>query len=517
MLILISCSILFISALALIVLRVTQQNSRYAWWTAMGGATLTTISIFIWQTQMPFRLNLLAWQPDKLFVNPISFHADGISWPLALSIVTLTLTSMLTSVARPGVSNSLSWAGSLALGGLGLMAVTSDNPLTLVLVWGALDITELITQITSADSAADNEKIVISFSTRALGISLLLWAHIVSISQGGSFDFQSIAPISGLYLVAAAGLRLGVLPLHLPYSSESILRRGLGTSLRLISAASSLVLLTHIPAVSLNSNLTPFLLGLAIMAALYGGWMWLRAPDELTGRPYWIIGLAALSVTSALSGNPLGAVAWGCALVLVGGGLFLASVQQLWLNRALLIGAWSLSSFPFSLTASAWLGNLGFFIPFVIAAQALICAGFLRHALRPSGRDTFESQPRWARAVYPAGILFLITVQILLGFFGWDGASQIGAWVQAIIVSVLTFGLAWATPRFRVLNPIRAHWVSSTTTSSPDSIYSNIWGVYRAIGRVSQSINSTIEGEGGIMWTLLFLIIFISLLTQGLP
>ncbi|MFZ1547943.1 MAG: hypothetical protein WAT12_12735, partial [Candidatus Nitrotoga sp.] len=99
MLIWISCSILFISALALIVLRVTQQNSRYAWWTAMGGATLTTISIFIWQTQMPFGLNLLAWQPDKLFVNPISFHADGISWPLALSIVTLTLTSMLTSVA----------------------------------------------------------------------------------------------------------------------------------------------------------------------------------------------------------------------------------------------------------------------------------------------------------------------------------------------------------------------------------------------------------------------------------
>jgi hypothetical protein len=212
----------------------------------------------------------------------------------------------------------------------------------------------------------------------------------------------------------------------------------------------------------------------------------------------------------------LGAVAWGCALVLVGGGLFLASVQQTWLNRALLIGAWSLSTFPFSLTASAWLGRLGLFIPFVIAAQALLVAGFIRHALRPSGRDTLDSQPRWTRAVYPTGIVFLTAVPIALGIFGWDGALQIGAWVQAIIISVLTAGLVWATPRFRILNPIRAHWVSSTTTSRPDSIYANIWVLYRALARVSQAVIITIEGEGGIMWTVLFLIVFISLLTQGI-
>ena len=123
---------------------------------------------------------------------------------------------------------------------LGYLAVTANNPLTLLLVWGALDITELIIQLRSVDGPSNNEKVVISFSTRALGIGLLLWANIVSIAQGSAFNFESIAPSSGLYLVAAAGLRLGVLPLHLPYSSESTLRRGLGTSLRLISAASSI-------------------------------------------------------------------------------------------------------------------------------------------------------------------------------------------------------------------------------------------------------------------------------------
>jgi len=180
---------------------------------------------------------------------------------------------------------------------------------------------------------------------------------------------------------------------------------------------------------SLSSGLTLFLTGFAVIAALYGGWMWLRAPDELTGRPYWIIGLAALSIISALSGNH-----WARSHGLRPHSRRRRALPRIgpaaWTNRALLIGAWSLSSLPFSLTASAWLGKLGLFIPLVIAAQALIIAGFIRHALRPSGRDTLESQPRWARAVYPAGIFLLLAIQLVLGLFGWDGALQIGAWCR---------------------------------------------------------------------------------------
>jgi len=492
------------------VLQVVQPNARYLWLAAMGGAMLGLVSVFAWLTQAPFDLTLPAWTPQSLFTSPILFRADKLSLPFALSITALTLAILLTAITRSAVTNSFTWAGTLALGGLGLLAVTAGNPLTLLLVWGALDITELVMQLSSADGPANNEKVAISFSARALGIGILLWATIA----GNTFNFQSIAPGSGLYLVTAAGLRLGVFPLHLPYSSESTLGRGISTSLHLITTVSSLVLLAHIPAESLGSTLTPLLMGLAIITALYGGWLWLRAPDELAGRPYWILSLSALSITSALSGNPLGAVAWGCALILVGGLLFLASVQQVWLNRALLIGVWSLSSLPFSLTASAWLGNLGAFLPFVIAAQALLMAGFVRHALRSTGRESLDAQPGWANKVYPIGIILLIIFQLLLGLMGWDGARQIGAWLQALLTSLLTFGLVWATPRVRFLNPVRAHWVGSATTGM-STFYSGFWNIYRGLGRISQAITATLEGEGGIMWTLLFVILFILLLTQG--
>ncbi|MDO8754483.1 MAG: hypothetical protein Q7J80_11355 [Anaerolineales bacterium] len=517
MLILISCLLLFVTALTLIVLRAAQPNARYTWLVAVGGAMLALVSVFIWLAQMPFDLVLPAWQPARLFTAPILFRADGISWPFAFGIAGLTLSILLTAVTRPVFVNSFAWVGTLALGGLGILAVTANNPLTLLLVWAALDMAELLIQLGFVNGSANNEKVVISFSTRALGTGALLWASIVSISGGGVFDFQSMSNASGIYLVIAAGLRLGVLPIHLPYSSDSMLRRSFGTGLRLISAASSLILLGRIPAGGLHSLATPILMLLATITAVYAGWMWLRAPDELNGRPYWIISLASLSVIASLSGNPLGAVAWGCALLLVGGALFLASVQQVWLNRLMLLGAWSLSSLPFSLTASAWLGSLGFFIPFVIIAQALVIAGFIRHALRPAGRDSLETQPGWTRAVYPSGIILLIALQFLLGWIGWDGALQFGAWLQAVIVSLLTFGLVWAIPRFRVLNPIRAHWVTISTTARLNTLYQGLWSLYRALGRISQAITVTLEGEGGIMWTLLFLVLFVSLLTQGTP
>jgi hypothetical protein len=514
MLILISCLLLVLTALALTALRVFLPEARYAWLVAVGGAILTLISVFLWLAQMPFGLTLTAWRPLELFESPIQFRADGVSWALAIGIAALTLSTMLTAAARPVFVNSISWAGVLTLGAVGILAVTGENPLTLLLVWAALDLTELIVQLGSVKGASNNEKVVISFSTRALGIGFLLWAGILSIADGSAFDFETMPAGTGIFFVVAAGLRLGVLPLHLPYNPESGLRRGLGTSFRMVSAASSLVILGRIPTESLESSATPFLMFLAVVAGLYGGWMWLRAPDELNGRPYWVIGLASLSVLAALSGNPIGAVAWGCALILVGGTLFLSSVQDAWVTRISLVGAWSLSSLPFSLTAGAWLAGLGLFTPLVIAAQALVMAGFVRHALRPTGHDSLVSQPGWARAVYPAGIILLILMQLLLGWIGWDGALQVGAWLHAALASLLTLSLVWASRRFRIFNPVRAHWVASTGARL-NSLYQWLWSLYRGSARLAQTVTQTLEGEGGIMWTLLFLALFVSLLAQG--
>jgi hypothetical protein len=291
----------------------------------------------------------------------------------------------------------------------------------------------------------------------------------------------------------------------------------------MISVASSLTLLARIPSSSLASSFTPYLLILAALAAVYGGWMWLRAPDELNGRAFWIVGMSSLAIAAALRANPMGATAWGCAIVLAGGALFLSSEQSRWLRRALLLGAWGISALPFSLTASGWTGGApGSWVawlawPFLILAHAMLLAGFIRHSQRMSAAPGNADQPIWARNVYPIGIGILLLVATVLGLFGWSGALRFGNAFASLPVALLALGLLWLTPRLRILNPVRAHWVRPANTSWLDGGYQVLWNLYRQLGRVSTVISNMLEGESGVMWTLLFLALFISFFIRRSP
>lgn len=503
--------IFFLTAATLLVLRAVQPKARYAWLIAAGGATLAFLSVLLWLAQIPFQLSF-SWQPQTLLSTPIYFSADRISWALSLSVAALALAAILTAVSRPTLVNSLSWAGILTFGGLGILATAANNPLTLLLAWAALDLAELGVQLYSARRKKDSQQIVVSFLIRAAGLALALWAYIQSLATTGNVLFNTLSSSTQIYLVLAAGLRLGVIPLHLPYAADSALRRGFGTTLRLIVATSTLSVLGRVELTA--TAFAPLWMTLASIAAIYGGWMWLRASDELNGRPYWIIGTAALSVLAALNGNPVGAVAWSCALVLTGGALFLSSVQDKHLKYAMLIGGWALSSLPFSLTASAWSGTISIFAVFSLIAQALLIAGFLRYALR-GGAETLDGQPGWVKAVYPVGVIILLVAQLLLGVVGWSGALKFGNLLLSLPASILALSLFGASKRFRIFAPTRAQW-SNDEEPHINRLYQWIETFYSGLARTARSIAEILEGESGVMWALLFLILFISILARDI-
>jgi len=510
---------LIFTTLALLTLRFFVPGFRYNWWIATGGGLAAWISVFAWQLQLPIVLQLPAWQPSQLFLQSPTFIADGVAWAFSLSIVALCLAIIVTSVVRSNFPSPMNWASTLTFASLGVLAATADNPLTLVLIWAAIDLAELISQIRIVEDPKLSERVVIAFASRVAGTLVLLWADMTSAANNAPFDFRSAPPQVGIFLILAAGLRLGVLPLHLPYPSESTIRRGFGTGLRMISASASLILLTRIPTTSFVSPYTPYIFLLVAFAAVYGSWMWLRAPDELNGRPYWLIGMGSLAIAAALRGNPLGAAAWGCALLLAGSTLFLSSEPLRWLARLSLAGTLALSALPLSLTATGWnnAGSFWFTLPILVFAQAMLLAGYIRHSQRILTRTSYEDQPIWGRNVYPIGILILLLTSLLLGFFGWGGALQFGTWIAGLAASLLSLGLLWLTPRLRILNPVRAHWVRPSSPGWLDWMYQGLWAFYRQLGRLSTLFTNVLEGESGIMWTLLFLALFISIFSQRTP
>lgn len=508
------------TTLALLVLRAMRPQFRFAWLMAVGATFLAWIGVLFWRTGLPLSLSFGSWGPPALLAASPALAADQYAWLYALSLAALALAALLTEPVREGFPDAGMLAVNIGACGLGLVAVVAANPLTLAMLWAALDLMELIAMLSSPAGRTAGERLVTAFAVHAAAIVVLVLAQVTGGSVAKPATFGAIDPQAGLLLLVAAGLRLIVLPLQLPYIPGRSGRLSIGTSIRLASAAASLVLLSRVPASNLPWLGTLLLLVIAAAASLYAGWMWLRAPDELAGRPFWILGLAGLALFASLRGNPAGAAGWGIALLLVGGALFLSSAQQVWLSRLLLLGAWGISALPLSVTASGWGGSGGLIAwaqPLFVIVQALLMAGFIRHVLRPSARASLQTQPLWTRNVYPLGIGLLLLLPLLLGIWGWDGALQIGSLIPSIAASLLTVALVWAIPRFRALNPVPAHWLRPMSGSRLDAAAQALSGLYRSLDRFTQTITDVLEGEAGLMWTLLFLVLFIVLIVQRTP
>ena len=517
MLIFLPVILMLLTALVLLILRYASPKFKYPWLLAVTGATLALVSVFFWHIHFPQTISLPAWQLSASFLYVPAWLADGISWPYALALAALAAAVIWTSVVR-AENDPLPWAGTLALAAFGILAVAAENPLTLLLAWSAIDLFELVTMLRSTQGEDQIEGVIIAFGVRLAGTGLVLWANLISIAAGTPLDFRSIPPGTGITLLIAAGLRLGVLPLHLPYRKDNVVRRGFGTALRLVAAASSLALLARIPASAMSSALTPYLLILTAAAALYAAWTWVRASDEILGRPFWILGCASMAVGETLSGNPSGSTAWGIALILCGAVLFLFSARQrriIWLP---LISLWVLSTLPFSLTASAWhIGEFNswlFIIPF-LPAQALLLAGFLRHTLHP-GETSLESQAKWVKAIYPIGLLIPMVSALLLGFWGWPGARITGLWLLALIVVLLSSGIMILSAKMILRIPPSSKYNQWTQILRIKWLYSFASGLFKFFRRIVDGITITLEGEGGLFWSLLLLVLILSLLsTRG--
>jgi len=513
MLILITISLLFLTALALLLLRIFLPQFRYSWLLATAGAFFAWVSLFFWQLDMPLLFALPAWKPEILFGDSPALLADRLSWAYAFSLLTLGLGTLLTSSSD---KNRFAMTGTLSIVAVGMIAVLAKNPLTLVLAWTAIDFAELITLLGTLKRSDLREKAVVALAVRLLGSGFLLWAGLVSAAAGSSLNFAAVPQRAGIYMLIAAGLRLGVFPPNLSFGGQAGLRHGYGTLLRFVAVASGLILLARIPYSSLQSPLIPYLLGFVSLTALYGAWKWFRASKTQDARQAWILAMASLSFAATLRANPAGSVAWGVGLILGGGLLFFSSVKKKWLTRLLWVALLTLSALPFTLTATGWESKTSLWWGFwllLIPAQFFLLLGYLNRTRQIRNEDKDEP---FVYRMYLFGMGIMLFSLLLLGFWGWQGAFSVGAWsISAGILLALALTL-WGKSRLRPLSLPRAHWLQPSAKGKTAFFGSAFWSIYYTLRRLSGQITAILESDGGILWALLFLIFFASLLSEGI-
>ena len=514
----------------MLVLRRVRRGIGYAW--LLGVVTVGAVwgVLLYFHFSPPPPVILINWLPVNQAVGTMLFQLDTPAWVYTFSLSGLVAAVIFTASARLQYQSSpYTWAANFVIVAAGMLATLAGTPLALALAWTLIDAVELFFMVGAASDALLSRQAVVSFLARVTGTLVLVATMALSRAGGQELLLVAPRPELSIFLLIAAGLRLGVLPLHLPYAREVVRRRGVSTTLRMVAAASSLVLLARLPVNAVPLEWFPWLLLLASLAAFYGSLRWLFSTNEIYGRPFWLIGLAGLAVGSVVRSYPAASLAWGVCLMLSGGLLFLYSVRERRLLFAPGLGLLALSGLPFTPGGGGWAGlvilpiNLPDFI--FLLAHVLLMLGYLRHMLRPE--ETLAAMEGWIKGVYPFGLLFLMATAWLAALLGWPADQGLAhVWISGLAV-LLAAGSAFGLSRLQawwLSHPERVEWVTTAgrplgrvlnTLFSLDWVYFLAIKVYQLAQRVVQAVTVILEGEGGVLWVLVLLALLVSLLTVG--
>lgn len=517
------------AALVIFALERLRPNFGLAWLVAMLAAMSIWGLLLAMGLRNPAPLVLADWLPFLVRLDDrLLLQVDGISWPLAFSLATLLLAVILTAPVRLA-QNSIptAWASNLFITSMGLAGVLSGNLITLLLVWVLIDIVELIVMLRTVHEETLNRQVVISFAVRVSGTIVAL-AALVASQEPGLSAAPDAFPRANVLLLIAAGLRLGVLPLNLPYQQEVRMRRGVGTLLRMISAATSLLLMARLTPTEVSAGWGGWLLFGTAVAVVYSAAMWASAQNELEGRPYWIVATAGLAISSVINGNPLNSLAWSTLMILSGGVLFLYSARGRFTIVLPALAALALSGLPFTPAAFGWPGvldeSITIFDLVMIVAVALLLLGMIRHALAPG--DPLKDMQGWIRVAYPLGLFLLVGSSWLIALFGKNDAFIPGPWGVSLATVLVSAGMGfflWRGQRLTQLEqrfawldkPLRAvgRWLASFFSFRwLYTLLQNFLGVLR--GGV-EGLSLILEGEGGVLWAMVLLLLLLTLLIPG--
>lgn len=500
----------------------------YSWLWASGVAFISLALMIFLRWRLPLEVTIAQWQPFASVSSSPVFRLDFISWPYALSLAALLLAVLLTDSARLQTEASpRTWIVTLLVAGMGLLAVLSGNPLALVLTWTALDLLELVVVLSTAAGRRMSESTITAFSVRVAGTLLVIAALLYSRSLGIEFSLAPIPQEMAVLMLLAAGMRLGVLPLNLPYTREVYAWRGLGTMVGMVGPASSLVVLGRMPVDAIPVEWRSPLIVLSTLAALYGASMWLASRSG--GRPYWVISLAGLAIASVLRGNPQASIAWGLTLILIGSVISLFTAVRRQMMFVPLLGLLGIAGLPFTPTASGWQGIIGLpfdiYNPLFMLAVLLLLWGFLRHVFQP--RDFLEPMERWVHSVHPAGLLVLIITQWAVLIANWRTIFVPGVWWASVPVALIALvgATVYYFNRERLMTEsYREGWfnVFASRLGGALAVFFRLNWLYRFIGWLYQGLQGAVhlltamfEGDGGILWAMVMLAVLISIITIG--
>lgn len=525
MLSLMPVALLILAALVIQVIGRVTTRAGSTWFLASIIGFITWLSMILIGILLPPVVEIKNWLPQPYLFASLSFQFTRETWIFGFLLVSLLQAVIFFNsryLETPNYLNKIT--GAMILTAFGLLAVLSRSPLAFVLTWSLMDLAEFGVLTATQGNVRQNRSNLTAVLFRELGLILLVL--LISISTEQTLQSNSLELLSGWLLFLVILLRMGILPIIQDQTDDSHIRRGFLTLLRTLPLITVFSFITILPGSVLPERLMHLLLITSVISALYGSVLWFASKDELTARPYWFFTFGSLAIAAFLTAGVEGLTGLAVAAVSTGTGLFLYSprFQSKYVYvPILLIG---MLAFPFTPTATLTnLINSGSFSlhqVLIVLIYVLMLTGVVKHGFRKD--DTQDLAEPWKRVFHNVSLYFIglspwiIPVTMFqmfnLKFNLWLSTSII---LLTVIFSGLFFILnkrqfTWKSPisriwtgvvkGFNIIDQIfRLNWLAK--------VFSSLSFI---ISKTAQLLIRVQEGDGGILWSFLFLVLLISLL-----
>lgn len=516
--------LLLLTTFSLILIRIIRSGFIYFWLIAAIGALFAWSAGWITRLFLPEEFSVLRWDLPGLPLIDWTFTFDPHTWGFSAAVLTLLLANILISAVRGGdISQPRpSWWNLASLTGVSaasLIVTASGSLVGFQITWALMLVLEGLLWLPHLNTSQDGASLAAEFGLRfsAIWLLFLAAARLMTAGQGNSFELND--PLVFSLTMLAAGLRLGIFPPGVTPASRIQLAGSLEPGLRLAACAPVLMLLHRL---SLSDATIPgsgFYWVFAGIAFFHAGTGLIGTRDSIQRQLNWIPAVGALLIFGTLLRLPEWVFQWGLAFLLAGGFMFQYSIRPSWLFPLYLLIALSLLGFPFTPTwMPAELISTAGILPFLasiflVFAQAFLAAGFLTIAETPA--TVSVGAERWIWALYLWGLLLLPTMLFLISFQshppGWerfDPAALFAAILGAgFAASILVLRRTFKTPFHRWADALHELF-------SLNWLYRAFPLVLVAIRSLLGVIQSLLEGQAGLIWAFLILLLLLTLYAQ---
>ena len=517
--------ILLLSTIAAYIIRKRHINLPRVWILMAAVSILLWLIILIIPHDGTIVFTIKDWFSSDISRVNLNFEINPTNWAIVFTLLSVHIAFLFVSGSKQELNQDfIFWileAGQITLA---YTAITAADLWTVIIAWTAMDVGTLVYMLFMHKDPSYSQVIAPLFF-KLSGSLLLIYATAISSGNTQVMLLSNIpATSSGLFFLAAI-LHSGILPFRFPRKEKKEIGTITGLFFYLIPYISSLFFVVYLPIKDIPF-LSYIILSLFSIAGMYYfGLIWLQSRDEVNGIYYLTLAFTAFTVFRFVTGTHQDLVPWLVLTLLGGSWVMLFSHRgksTRFLPGILLI---SMMGIPFTLTSYGstvfFADGFKFSILFILIFHVLYLLGFYSYLTLE--KEQFDDLDSSSQLNYLIAILFSALAIVLISYRSSGSLlNEVTNWWACLPVILALAGyFLWKRRKTETNSAENLKSVRPEINGRIGKILSFEWLIKSVtfttekMRPIVNGFSNLMEGEGGILWSIVFMALLVTLLRTG--